>query len=478
MDVGTLAGTVANGHAHRTSVGVVNHLPATRDSVSSSVSRAPSPRMTARKTDPAPHAESFQRIRFSPATSPTPSRSSSPLLGGSSGAGSTPLLRASTSSTSTSSTWFLRPSTSVQAPDVGALARRVSLSLNEYAHGAARPSTYIHFVRSLHPSLLALFVVAVAATLSNKSLLLGFFHGLTYSLTSWQMLCATGGTVLAQRMGAYRPQRIAHKHNRELHLIAFVSSCEILCSALALRLIPVPFHVSLRAASPILTLVLSVAFLHERATLRSSSALLAVFLGVALTSHNEDYLSLGSLLLIASAVLLSAKSLLLTYYLQARLNLHPLDCLARMSPLSAVHCLVFALANGEPRRLWRFVQGQEFTRAHVAQVALNGVLSFAAVALALVAEKKTRAPAMAITTHAAQATTILSSVLLFGLRLSPLNFLGVAVTLGGGVLYALWDARDKERDAWLHYAAGNQGGLGFGLGLGLDGGAGGGSKPD
>lgn len=258
------------------------------------------------------------------------------------------------------------------------------------------------------------------------------------------------------------------------------------------------FHVSLRAASPILTLVLSVAFLHERATLRSSSALLAVFLGVALTSHNEDYLSLGSLLLIASAVLLSAKSLLLTYYLQARLNLHPLDCLARMSPLSAVHCLVFALANGEPRRLWRFVQGQEFTRAHVAQVALNGVLSFAAVALALVAEKKTRAPAMAITSassfflssrsapdleltraasplaaHAAQATTILSSVLLFGLRLSPLNFLGVAVTLGGGVLYALWDARDKERDAWLNYAAGNQGGLGFGLGLGLDGSGGG-----
>ncbi|GAA5906857.1 hypothetical protein JCM8208_000060 [Rhodotorula glutinis] len=470
MEVGTLAGTVTSGHAHRASVGVASHLPATRDSVSSSVSRAPSPRITARKTDPIPHAESFQRIRFSPATSPIPSRSSSPLLGGSSGGGSTPLLRASTSSSS----WFLRPTAAVQAPDMTALARRVSMSLHEYAHAAARPSTYIHFVRSLHPSLLALFVVAVTATLSNKSLLLGFFHGLTYSLTSWQMLCATGGTVLAQRMGAYRPQRIATKHNRELHVIAFVSSCEILCSALALRLIPVPFHVSLRAASPILTLVLSVAFLHERATLRSSSALLAVLLGVGLTSHNEDYLSLGSLLLIASAVLLSAKSLLLTYYLQARLNLHPLDCLARMSPLSAVHCLVFAFANGEPRRLWRFVQGQEFTRAHVAQVALNGVLSFAAVALALVAEKKTRAPAMAITTHAAQATTILSSVLLFGLRLSPVNFAGVAVTLGGGVLYALWDARDKERDAWLHYAAGGQGGGGFGLGLGFDGGGGGG----
>ncbi|TNY18773.1 hypothetical protein DMC30DRAFT_418525 [Rhodotorula diobovata] len=478
MDVGSLAATpvLANGHARGASTTTATQAQAApgpaslpKGSLSTSVSRTSSPRISIRKTDSIPYAESFTRVRISPATSPNPSRSSSPLLGTST---SSPGPRRHND---TRSPWLLRP-VAVHPPDVPALARRVSLSVRDYAHAAARPATYIHFVRSLHPSLLALFVVSVSATLSNKSLLRGYFHGLTYSLTSWQMLCATGGTVLAQRTGAYRPQRIASKHNRELHVIAFVSSCEILCSALALRLIPVPFHVSLRAASPILTLVLSIAFFHERATLRASSALLAVLLGVALTSHNEDYLSLGSLLLIASALLLTAKSLLLTHYLQSRLNLHPLDCLARMSPLSAMHCLGFALANGEPRRLWRFVQGKEFTNAHVAEVALNGVLSFAAVALALVAEKKTRAPAMAITTHAAQATTILSSVLLFGLRLSPLNLLGVAVTLGGGVLYALWDARDKEREAWEMYASGNGNGSGgvYGLGIGAGGGGGGG----
>lgn len=542
MDVGSLAATpvLANGHARGASTTTATQAQAApgpaslpKGSLSTSVSRTSSPRISIRKTDSIPYAESFTRVRVSPATSPNPSRSSSPLLGTST---SSPGPRRHND---TRSPWLLRP-VAVHPPDVPALARRVSLSVRDYAHAAARPATYIHFVRSLHPSLLALFVVSVSATLSNKSLLRGYFHGLTYSLTSWQMLCATGGTVLAQRTGAYRPQRIAFKHNRELHVIAFVSSCEILCSALALRLIPVPvralfssprappgsqypcgspphaqFHVSLRAASPILTLVLSVAFFHERATLRASSALLAVLLGVALTSHNEDYLSLGSLLLIASALLLTAKSLLLTHYLQSRLNLHPLDCLARMSPLSAMHCVGFALANGEPRRLWRFVQGKEFTNAHVAEVALNGVLSFAAVALALVAEKKTRAPAMAITSafprlplppvsslagkpapaqqralahpfparrhppptaHAAQATTILSSVLLFGLRLSPLNLLGVAVTLGGGVLYALWDARDKEREAWEMYASGNGNGSGgvYGLGIGAGGGGGGG----
>ncbi|BGP40615.1 hypothetical protein JCM10450v2_004610 [Rhodotorula kratochvilovae] len=437
MDVATFAGTAVlpQGHAHRRDASLAFH-PAGTASLPNSRPYSP-----ALQTDPLPYAETFTSARVTPAPSAANSRSSSPVLTSALSFTS----RRYPPSPTPSAGPFLRPK---DPPRIPHFARRVSLTLQDYAHAASRPSTYVHFVRSLHPSLLALFFVSVSATLSNKALLRGFFHGLTYSLTSWQMICATGGTVLAQRIGAYRPQRVPVKHNRELQVIAFVFSCEILCSNLALRLVPVPFHVSLRAASPILTLVLSVAFFHVQATLRASSALLAVLLGVAFTSHNEAYLSLGSLLLIASALLLTAKSLLLTYYLQSRLSLHPLDILARMSPLSALHCLVFALANGEPRRLWRFVQGREFTGAHVAEVALNGVLSFSAVALGLVAEKKTRAPAMAITTHAAQATTIVSSVLLFGLRLSPLNFLGVALTLGGGVLYALWDARDREDEGY------------------------------
>ncbi|GAA6049718.1 hypothetical protein JCM3770_004425 [Rhodotorula araucariae] len=425
MDVATFAGAV---QAHRNDSALAFH-PATGSLPNSR------PYSPAVRTDPLPHADTFTSARTTPGPSGASSRTTSP--------------RCPPSPTPSSA-----PYTHLEAPPrIPRFARRVSLTLQDYAHAAARPATYIHFVRSLHPSLLVLFFVSVSATLSNKALLRGFFHGLTYSLTSWQMLCATGGTVVAQRVGAYRPQRVPVKHNRELQVIAFVFSCEILCSNLALRLVPVPFHVSLRAASPILTLILSVAFFHVPATVRASSALLAVLLGVAFTSHNEAFLSLGSLLLVTSALLLTTKSLLLTHYLQSRLALHPLDILARMSPLSALHCLVFALANGEPRRLWRFVQGREFTGAHVAEVALNGVLSFSAVALGLVAEKKTRAPAMAITTHAAQATTILSSVLLFGLRLSPLNFLGVALTLGGGVLYALWDARDKEVEG---YSAGGE----------------------
>ncbi|GAA5973215.1 hypothetical protein JCM8115_003468 [Rhodotorula mucilaginosa] len=337
---------------------------------------------------------------------------------------------------------------------------------------ATHPRTYLHFLRSLHPSLVALFLVSVSATLSNKTLLRGFFEGLTYSLTTWQLACASLGTMLAERIGVYRPQRVPAKHGRLVQAVAFVFSCEILCSNLALRLVPVPFHVSLRAASPFLTLVLSVLFFNEHTTLTTTSTLLVVLLGVALTSHHEAWLSLGSLLLSASALLLTAKSLLVSHVLESRLHLAPLDILARLSPLSMTHCAGFAILNSEPAKLWHFVRGAECTRAHVAQVALNGILSFGVVVLGLVAERRTRPPALAITAHAAQASTILFSLVLFGLRLSPLNCLGVALTLAGGVLYARCDAQDKK-DRVLLLGDGDHGGGGDAVTIRKDGGKGG-----
>ncbi|GJN90980.1 hypothetical protein Rhopal_003994-T1 [Rhodotorula paludigena] len=447
MDVGTLAGTATLPAACSSSSSQQQHRRApslvARDLPNSLRSAAAPPDLARRSPNP-----DTTRIRVSPASSAPSSRSSSPVLRGT-------ITRRHPPSPNPAGT----PLKHAHLP----LLRRASLTLHEYVTAAARPATYVSFVRSLHPALLALFLVSVSATLSNKTLLRGFFHGLTYSLTSWQMSCATLGTMLAQRLGVYRPQRVPIKHNSLLQAIAVVFSCEILCSNMALRLVPVPFHVSLRAAAPILTLLLSVSFFRQRTTLRTASALLGVLLGVAFTSHHEQYLSLGSLFLIGSTLLLTAKSLLVTHILESRLSLHPLDVLARMSPLSSLHCALFAIVNGEPRRLWRFVRGNEFTRAHLAEVALNGVLSFAVVVLGLVADKKTRPPALAITTHAAQATTILASLLLFGLRLSPLNFVGVALTLGGGVLYATWDARDQDRAA-------------LGLGLGGGGAAGGGGE--
>lgn len=160
---------------------------------------------------------------------------------------------------------------------------------------------------------------------------------------------------------------------------------------------PQQFHVSVRAAAPILTLVISLLFFSSTTTFRTSSSLLLVLLGISFTSLNEEWASLGSLLVILSTFLLTSKSLLTTHLLSDRFHLHPLDILARMSPLSMIHCALFAIGNGEVQKLWTFVRSQDFTRNHLLEIVLNGVLSFGVVVCGLVAERRTKPPALAIT---------------------------------------------------------------------------------
>ncbi|GAA5871342.1 hypothetical protein JCM16303_000723 [Sporobolomyces ruberrimus] len=324
------------------------------------------------------------------------------------------------------------------------LARRFSKPFIDIAVKASTPSLYVDFLVSLHPALLAYFLISVSSTISNKSLLRGFFQGITFTLTAWQMACATLGTMLSVKLGHYKPIKLTPKRESIMRFVALVFSFEIAASNLALRLIPVPFHISVRAAAPILTLCISLLFFSSTTTLRTSSSLLLVLLGISFTSLNEEWLSLGSSLVILSTLLLTSKSLLTTHLLSDRFHLHPLDILARMSPLSMIHCALFAIANGEVSKFWTFLRSPDFTREHLFEIGLNGILSFGVVVCGLVAERRTKPPALAITAQAAQATTILVSTLIFDLHLSFLNFLGVALVLAGGVFYARYEAMDDQ----------------------------------
>lgn len=175
----------------------------------------------------------INRIRPSPACSPTntppespiPSRISSPASPYTNGVASRrrpPQLSSTTNNASPS------------------LARRFSKPFIDIAVKASTPSLYVDFLISLHPSLLAYFIVAVSSTISNKSLLRGFFQGITFLLTAWQMACATLGTMLSVKLGHYKPIKLTPKRESIMKVVALVFSFEIAASNLALRLIPVP----------------------------------------------------------------------------------------------------------------------------------------------------------------------------------------------------------------------------------------------
>ncbi|KAL8284276.1 hypothetical protein RQP46_005025 [Phenoliferia psychrophenolica] len=256
------------------------------------------------------------------------------------------------------------------------------------------------------------------------------------------MGCSSLGTLAAAKLGIYRASRLSNDRETVLYALSFLFSCEILASNVSLKLVAIPFHLSVRALAPVLTLLLSVLFFKQKTTLKTSSCLSLVVLGVLFTAHGLDRDSTGSILTVFSMFLASAKAIITRELLMERYQLHPLDLQSRMTTLGIVHCALFAWWNGELRRLWD--GGADMSRNQFVAIGGNGVLSFALFIISLLAEKRTKSDSMAISSHAAQAVTTATSVVVWGLKLSPTNFIGVALTLGGGVLYARSDAVDTS----------------------------------
>ncbi|KAI5475474.1 UAA transporter family protein [Pseudohyphozyma bogoriensis] len=303
--------------------------------------------------------------------------------------------------------------------------------------------TTYHFLAALRPSqlwLVAYFFASVSLTISTKFMLRSFFP-FPWILTAMQMLFALIFTQLSSFFGIHRIARLSPNRESWALTCCVLFSFEILASNISLKMVPVPYHLSVRALSPILTLVLNVVFFDQKTTIRASSYLLLVALGVVFTSHNMDLDSFGSLLTITSALLSSAKTIVTNRLLYDTWHIHPFDLLSRVAPLGLAHSTLIAFWNGELRRLWSLT-AEDFTTFHIAVLLFNGSISFFLVVIALITENKTRAPSMSISSHAAQAFTILVAAFFFSLSLNVINFVGIFVTLAGGILYAHYDAVD------------------------------------
>ncbi|KAK4051342.1 hypothetical protein OIV83_002826 [Microbotryomycetes sp. JL201] len=331
--------------------------------------------------------------------------------------------------------------------------RRASVDAVLYvAATLSRPETYVKsttaaakFVWRLDPSLSASFVTSTAFVISQKALLRGYFP-YRWTLLACQQGCATLAMSLLKRSGWHLPPRLTPKNERLVKLIALLFTAEQLAAIVSLQLVTIPFHLSVRALAPLVTLVVSIFMFRERSTWRALASFLVVILGVTLTSHSiSDIHSFGSLLTFAGMLLASAKSLVTTYVLQNKLDLAPLDIVAKMTPLTLLHAAVIAVLNGEILTISKFVFGPDFTREHLGHIALNAILSFLLVVFNVLADKRTQPPALAISTSASQALTILIAAGVFKQTLSPVNFMGVALTLSGGVLYAINDALDQAQ---------------------------------
>ncbi|KAF5384186.1 hypothetical protein D9615_003258 [Tricholomella constricta] len=345
----------------------------------------------------------------------------------------------------------------------------------------AHPTTYLALYFTLNLSL----------TLYNKSLLINF--PFPYTLSALHALCGSIGTFILVRTGSSPVPRLnAHE---TLILLAFsgLYTVNIIVSNVSLGLVTVPFHQVVRASTPLFTILFSALILGTRSSRTKLLALLPVVAGVGFATYGDYYFTpWGFFLTLLGTVLASLKTIF-TNFLQTpsppppphmqkrdpaaaspsvsrttRLlpPLTPLHLLHLLSPLAFVQTTLLAHFSGELDRVQAYATaaagaryspisgfarglGQQqppsgLSNTQLALLVINGVMAFALNVVSFSANRKVGALSMTVAANVKQVLTVLCAVVLFSLTITPMNAVGIVLTLVGGAVYAAVELKERR----------------------------------
>ena len=129
-----------------------------------------------------------------------------------------------------------------------------------------------------------------------------------------------------------------------------------------------------------------------------------------------------------------------------KLSLPALEVLHPMSPLQAAQSLEFAQMSGESGRFLTFVRSGHLSWRLLSALVGNGVLAFVLNVSSFQTNKLAGALTLTVAGNLKQCLTILIGILLFNVAVTPLNGLGMFITLVGAGLYSKveLDAKGKR----------------------------------
>ncbi|THH14929.1 hypothetical protein EW146_g5471 [Bondarzewia mesenterica] len=339
------------------------------------------------------------------------------------------------------------------------------------------------------------FALNMGLTLYNKIVLVSF--PFPYTLTAIHALCGSLGGRWLLRQGFYQPKRLRDHDYTVILAFSILYSINIAISNVSLKLVTVPFHQVVRAASPIFIMLLSYHLLDIRFSKHKLVSLIPVIIGVGLATYGDYYFTTWGFFLTLSGTLLAALKTIATHVLQSpssankalscmakmpqakrvrrtlrlpppfprlslsiaipnfpalhlpKLHLHPLDLLTRTSPLALVLCILYAQVSGELDSL-RHWQDRAYISSNLAVMVmhgvlllLNGIIAFALNVVSFEANRRAGALSMSVAANVKQVLTVLCAVSMFQLTITPANAWGISLTLLGGAWYAAVEYREK-----------------------------------
>lgn len=310
-----------------------------------------------------------------------------------------------------------------------------------------------------HPSRLYItiwFLLNISLTLLNKGVMVFSHFRYPITLSFIHMSTSTIMSFISTTFFHYDPstekqKEIQAQPNFEKTVmtrilkLSLLFSLNIIFGNYALRLCSVAFVQIVRAIIPLITMILSVIFLHSKFSKSLYLSCSVVCIGVALSCFGEINLTFyGIFITICACIFSSSKSISIKLSLSGNFELSSFDLLQRMTPISSIEMFFLILAFGENQQM---VESETYQSSFygILGCIISGIIAFFLNLTNFLATFYTTPLTVTIAGCVKQVVTIALSVIIFDKSITMTNIIGIIITTLGSSWYAFLKINKKPK---------------------------------
>lgn len=233
-----------------------------------------------------------------------------------------------------------------------------------------------------------------------------------------------------------------------LRLLAFSSlyALNIAMSNLSLSFVSLALHQIIRSSTPIFTVIFDLTIRGKRTERREIISLVPVVIGITMATLRPEkpsnYIKIdvfymyGLSLTIFGVALSAIKGIATNLMLSGPSCYSPLELIWKTAILSSIQCLLIGYFRGEIDGIRVRFSNIENPWGLGCHILMNGILAFLLNWVSFTANSKTSALSMTVAGNVKQALIILLAIYIFNTKISPVNSIGIGITLFGGIWYS------------------------------------------
>ncbi|KAI8576049.1 hypothetical protein K450DRAFT_258640 [Umbelopsis ramanniana AG] len=283
----------------------------------------------------------------------------------------------------------------------------------------------------------------------NFPLLVSAIHTGLHSIITAVMM-AVGGS----RWNPRKSGDTVSMHNYIFKVVpcGLAAALEICCANASLVFISLSFYTMVKSSTPIWVLLFALLFGLEKPRILVISIIIVMVIGVILTVEGETKFDMTGFVLVLTASVMSGLRWSLTQLLLQHDSLgmdNPVATLYHLSPVMFVTMATLSLIFEDP--IGQFRHSEHFDSAfHVVEsfglMAIGGLLAFAMTLAEFHLIKSTNTITLSVAGISKEVVIITLSVLIYGDVLTPINLLGLAVSIIGIIAYNYYKLSKHGKD--------------------------------